>query len=160
MKKIKLTQSKFTLVDDEDYEYLNGFKWYAAKFENYYYAIRNISDLCGNQRSIRMHRVITDNPEGLVIDHINGDGLDNRKCNLRICTGTQNVRNQKAKGGTSKYKGVYFNRKHKKFHSRITVNNLKIHLGSFENEEEAAKAYDKAALFYHKEFAKTNFKEK
>lgn len=94
MKEIKLTQGKVVLVDDEDYEYLNQFKWYALKNHRTYYAQRVIQNNY-IKRTLKMHRVIMDTPCGLEVDHIDGDGLNNQKCNLRNCTFAENRKNRK-----------------------------------------------------------------
>jgi hypothetical protein len=106
-----------------------------------------------------MHRQILNAPDSLIVDHINGNGLDNRKANIRTATYTQNSCNRKKanKDTWSQYKGVTFNAKRKKWKARIQVHGRKIYLGSFNAETNAAKAYDKAAKKYHKEFAALNF---
>lgn len=103
-----------------------------------------------------MHRFITNAPKELEVDHINGNRLDNRKENLRICTKSQNLRNQHKTCGSSKYKGVSWRVRANKWESRIYVDGKKLFLGLYSDEEDAAKAYDKAAIQHYKEFAKTN----
>ncbi len=99
---IPLTQGKFAIVDAEDYDWLIRYKWHACKCKNTYYASR-----VRGGKTIKMHREIMRAPKGLVCDHINHNGLDNRKRNLRLCTNAQNCYNQRASAtGTSKYKGV------------------------------------------------------
>lgn len=151
MKTIKLTQGKETIVDDEDYEYLSQWKWY---YHNGY-ATRSTNRINGIQTTIRLHKLLTSLKEE--VDHINGNRLDNRKDNLRICSRKENSRNQIKRNNTSsKYKGVSWNKRNQKWMSFITYNYKRIHLGYFYNEIDAAKAYNKAAIKYHKEFAKLN----
>lgn len=164
MKTIKLGNGMSVKVDDEDFEYLNQFKWQYFKnaHNNNFYA-RRIVYLKGNKktRKIRMHREIlglTDKNPKILVDHINHDGLDNRKINLRICNSSENAANSlKRKSNKSGYKGVHWNKKHKQYYAQIVVNRSKKHLGCFENPVEAAKAYDAAAVKYHGEFALVNF---
>ena len=163
MKEIKLTQGKITLVDDEDYEYLNQFKWYVFKKGHTYYVARQKS-INGVTKTILMHRLIINTPNNMMTDHIDHNGLNNQKYNLRICTNGQNLMNRNPYGA-SKYLGVYFLKLVKKtreyiyIHAGITVNKKTIHLGRFKTEEAAARAYDKAAKQYHGDFANLNFKD-
>lgn len=151
-KRISLTQGKFAIVDDGDYEFLNQFKWYHALG----YARRDITDN-GKSKNIWMHREVLGVEEGKFTDHINGDGLDNRRANLRSCTHTENMRNAKPHGKTSKYKGVYWYKKRSKWVSKICVDRKQIYLGNFDLEKEAAESYDCAAKHYFREFAYLNF---
>jgi hypothetical protein len=98
-------------------------------------------------------------PEGMFVDHINHNGLDNRKANLRFATRAENNRNVRClkKNKSSRYRGVYHDKKYKKWRAHISVNNKKRHLGYFKDEKEAARAYDNAARKYYKEFAILNF---
>jgi hypothetical protein len=106
-----------------------------------------------------MHRFLTGALPGQVVDHINGDGLDNRRCNLRVCTHKQNVRNARPYKGkkTSKFRGVYFSAPTQKFKAQIMCSGVKINLGSFESEKSAAEAYDEAASKLFGEYARLNF---
>ena len=97
-------------------------------------------------------------PNGMQTDHIDHNGLDNQRENLRICTVAENQRNRKADSdNASGFKGVCFSRKRHKWYAQITVDRKNMHLGSFDSPEEAARFYDLAALAYHGEFARTNF---
>lgn len=156
MKTIKLTQGKFTLVDDEDYEEFNKHKWYASKEGYVFYAQRSTYN---PHKILRMHREILNALPTQQIDHINGNGIDNRKSNLRFCNHSQNQGNQthKKRIGTSKYRGVHWAKKDKFWVSGIVVNGEKQHLGSYFNEEAAAKAYDRAARKHFGDFAIPNF---
>ncbi|MCX5632993.1 MAG: AP2 domain-containing protein [Phycisphaerae bacterium] len=153
-RKIKLTKGQYAIVDPEDYEKLIGYNWFAVEDLRTFYAQRN-----GNGKSIKMHRQIMNPPPGLFVDHQNHNGLDNRKANLKIATPAQNSRNRlKGRRKTSsKYKGVYFMKGINKWRADIYHNNKAIYLGYFENEEDAAKAYDNAAKIYHGDFASLNF---
>jgi hypothetical protein len=154
MKQIPLTRGMFALVDDEDFEYLNQFKWYAHKDSATYYAMRK-----KNRKDVRMHRVILGITEPKVFgDHIDHNGLNNQRSNLRIATPAQNQRNKASrKGSSSKYLGVAnYPKKNKPWGATISSNNKHYHLGHFAKEEDAARAYNEAAIKYHGEFANLN----
>lgn len=161
MRKIKLTRGKYTLVDDEDYDYLNQFNWHYCKSRQTGYAIRSAKHPSkkGKYVSIRMH---TDIMKQKPIDHINGNGLDNRKSNLRNCTNAENQRNRRTQKNKkySRFKGVTKSIKHKNtkkpWYAVITFNDKRIFLGTFKKEIEAARAYNSAAKKYHEEFARLN----
>ena len=105
-----------------------------------------------------MHRMVIDAQHNQRVGHMNGNGLDNRKSNLRICTNAQSRMNaQKRTKGTSKYKGASWHKLEQRWISKIKMNGETIHLGYFKNEQEAAIAYDNAALKYFGEFARLNF---
>lgn len=150
MKKIPLTQGFEAIVDDEDYESLSRFKWYALKFRKYIYATRN-----PRSGRIYMHRVIMGEPSLLEVDHINGDGLNNLRSNLRYATRSENQRNRGVpENNTTGYKGVH--RLKNRWVARIYVNGQRLHLGNFQNLEDAGRAYDSAAKRYFGEFARIN----
>lgn len=155
MKTVQLSKGKIALVDDEDFELVSVFKWYATASNLTDYAVRNIEVSPGTRRLLRMHTFLTGWQR---VDHINGNGLDNRRSNLRQATETQNKRNRrKPKGSSSIYKGVGWQVYAQKWQAGITVNYKRIHLGLFENEEDAAKAYDQEARIRFGKFATLNF---
>jgi hypothetical protein len=142
---IPLTKGKYAVIDNDDFKRVSKYKWcldgrYAKGYVN------------GKQ--IRLHVFVTNAKLGEEIDHINGDGLDNRKCNLRVCTKSQNQMNKGIILNHTGYKGVH-SRKSGLFYAQIWVGK-NIHLGSFKTAKEAADAYDEAALQVYGSFAKTN----
>ena len=154
-KRIPLTQGKFALVDEEDYEWLNQWKWY---YNNGYAARDQWDPITKKQIKIRMHRIIMNAKEGEEVDHINHNGIDNQKYNLRVCTVSQNMQNSKSnKNSSSQYKGVSYNPMTQKCQVQIMYNGKFIYLGYYKDEEEAARAYDKAAIELFGEFACLNF---
>ena len=157
-KEIQLTQGKVAIVDDEDFDYINQFKWFADRQKNNkFYAVNKSTKINNVYRNIKMHRLILRNNTHLHTDHINGDTLDNRRCNLRICTAQQNSCN-KPKNITNKsgYKGVFYNKKSKMYVASIKHNYKNQHLGCFYFAKQAAKAYNLAAQRLHGEFANLN----
>jgi hypothetical protein len=109
-------------------------------------------------KALKMHREIMHAPDHLVVDHIDHDGLHNRKRNLRLCTFAENCRNtRRTAPSTSKYKGVHWRKRTKKWAAAIRFDNKTYHLGCFDTELDAGKAYDQAAKKYHGAFASLNF---
>lgn len=157
MKKIRLSQGKVALVDNQDFEELNRHKWSAHKIAGIFYAVRVVAKR-GNQKAIYMHRAIVNAPPGVECGHRNHNRLDNRRKNLRFCTHAQTKMNQRSrKGGTSTFKGVSFHKATKKWRAKIWLKGKRRHLGLFINERDAARAYDDAAREHFGEFARTNF---
>lgn len=156
MKEIQLTQGKVALVDDEDYESVNCFLWYARRNKRKFYALSRTKSLDGKYIPISMHRFILDAPTGKQVDHIDGNGLNNTKVNLRLVNNSENHQNRDAVLGLSKYKGVGWHRRVNKWYAHIKLNGRHMHLGYFDVEEEAARIYDRVALqiFTH---ARPNF---
>jgi len=158
MKRIPLTLGKFALVDDEDYGWLSQWKWHALKARNTYYAQRSVPLGNGKYKNLRMHREVVKTPQGLFTDHIDGDGLNNQKANLRFCTLQQNQFNRSPrKNCTSKFKGVSWKKSDKKWVAKINIDKKVTHIGFFTDEVEAAKAYDRMAREVYGEFARLNF---
>ncbi|HDZ13321.1 hypothetical protein LCGC14_1284510 [marine sediment metagenome] len=157
MKRIPLTQGQFALVDDEDYEELSKHKWcLRQKGDGLFYAGRN-NWHDKKSHSITIHQQLMNLPENHEIDHRDGNGLDNRRSNLRVCTHRQNLQNQKRqKNNKCGFKGVHWNNSSKKWRAKIFVNGKNIHLGVFFCLIQAAKAYNKAAVRYFGEFARVN----
>lgn len=147
------------IVDDEDYDWLSQWKWSAIWNGRNWYAFRQPWEK-SNRKNVYMHRVILGAPDGTDVDHIDtGETLNNRRENLRLCTVSQNGMNRPfPKNNASGYKGVYWNKKDRKWQADICVNQARHHLGQFVDIEDAARAYDEAARKYHGEFAWTNFK--
>ncbi len=156
MKEIPLTQGQVALVDDQDYEELSRHKWSAFKSGKTWYARRGFGPR-SHQKQVYMHQQILNPPPGLQCDHINGDGLDNRRCNLRVCTQSQNQHNRRLQGGTSEFKGVHWYKAQNKWRAKITHNGKRYHLGAFPDETDAARAYDNAAREFFGKFARPNF---
>lgn len=158
MKKIPLTQGKYAIVDDKDFKFLSQWNWHLRKTLNKerFYAVRMSPRVKGKQTVIKMHSLIIGTPKGMDTDHINGDGLDNRKSNLRICTRSENCLNRRRHSNNkSGYKGVFWHKQSKKWEVSIQINKKQITIGRFENIKEAIKVCKNARIKYHKEFANT-----
>lgn len=155
MKRISLTKGKVALVDNEDFERLSKYSWYAHQSEPHRYYAATREKKTG--KFLYMHRLIMDIPSNLFIDHINGNRLDNRKSNLRMCTKSQNTLNKRlSKRNTSGYKGVSWSNTNQGWYSCIRNKGKTIPLGYYDDPIDAAKAHDKAAIKLFGEFAMTN----
>jgi len=157
--RIPLTQGKYAIVDPDDYFRLSKFKWYVVYGGSTYYAVRTIF-IEGKRHRLPMHRAILKVADSLVVDHINHNGLDNRKANLRVATVAQNAWNAERPTGRSGYRGVSFDRRVGKWRVIISCCGKRKRLGYFSDKHEAAKVYDQAAKKYHGKFAILNFPEK
>ncbi len=167
MKEIKLTQGKVALVDDEDFEYLNQWKWQAHKCVNTYYAVRNYREN-GVSISIKMHREILELKDKRKFgDHKDGNGLNNQRYNLRVASRRENnINRRSSKSSTSKYLGVFIHTERRatlptrRYRAQINTINGRKHLGYFdysiEGEKLAALKYNEFAKIYHGEFANLN----
>lgn len=152
---IPLTKGKIAIIDETDFGKVKEYIWLAHRIGKVWYA----DSTPQKGRTVRMHRLIMDCPKGIEIDHIDGNGLNNRRSNLRYCNRSENCRNRRTSKNTSAiYKGVSFHRASNKYRAKIGINNKHIWLGVFENPIDAAKAYDNAAIELHGEFALTNKK--
>lgn len=160
MKEIKLSQGKFALVDDSDYEWLSQWRWHAVKSQRglTHYAGRNVIVRTGVQRIQKMHRLILgiSDPK-MQVDHIDGNGLNNQRANLRACTALQNAHNTLSRGGRSRFKGVFFHVPTKLWSCKIRIGNGRRLSGGYHKSEiDAAIEYDRMAILHHGEFAKLN----
>lgn len=157
-----MAQPRYAKVDPADYKRLRGYEWFSIKGPRSFYAARRARGTKASKFArMYMHRELIEIADGLLVDHINHDGMDNRRANLRAATHSQNMYHRGKRSGTtqSKYKGVYWRKRNRKWQALITFQKKKIYLGYFRSEIEAAKAYDRAARKYHGEFASLNFPE-
>ena len=159
---IRMAQPRYAKVDPADYKRLRGYEWFCRNGKNSFYARRHVPGGKGKKEAlIYMHQEVIKVPKGMVVDHINHDGMDNREANLRAATYSQNLCHRRKRSGAkySKYKGVCWKKKNRKWVARIGLEKKEIHLGYFRSEIDAAKAYDRAAIKYHGDFACLNFSE-
>lgn len=158
MKYIPLTQNQHAIVDDSDYDWLSQWKWYAFKDGQTFYALRTASRKApGVRKKIRMHRIIIDAPNDMEVDHLNGDGLDNQRNNLRLATRSENGRNMRPQNAKSGYKGVYKNPIGKTWIAQAHKGNKKHYAGCYLNPVVAALAYDLLAFRIFGSYARPNF---
>lgn len=150
IRRIPLGKGFFATVDADDYEMLSEYRWYITGNGSNNYAAQS-----RDGRMVYMHRLLMQPPKGYVVDHIDGNGLNNRRCNLRVCTPAQNMTNKAPRGGTSKFTGVY--RCRKKWVAQVSCRGTYHYVGLFDDEVEAAKARDRKAYELHGEYAYLNF---
>ncbi len=154
---IDLNQGQQTIIDDEDWDKVNHINWCADKDTanpgKYY--VRGLNK--ATNKKVRLHRYLSNAPKGMEVDHINGNTLDNRKCNLRICTKSQNQMNRgKTKKNKSGYKGVSWCTSCNGWKAYLWTGEKNLYLGLFSFKKEAALAYNRASIKHHGEFAYVN----
>lgn len=164
VKIVAVSGGHYTIVDEEDFAWVNKIRWHATDSLYVQTNVRIRPGRIGAFKCKKMHRLLMGEPKGLFVDHINGDVLDNRKSNLRICKSIENSRNSKiSKANTSGFKGVVWHKASNSWIAQIGIDiNSKrkmVHLGCFPLKEDAARAYDKAAREHYGEFARPNFPE-
>lgn len=157
MKKIPLTQGKFALVDDDDYNFLMQWTWYADRhprknFPDLFIAARKITVGTHKQKTILMHRIIMKAGKDESIDHRNHNSLDNQKSNLRKCSQMQNCQNKRMKSRILP-RGVTYCKREQKYLAQIMVERRNKFLGYYDNPQDAEKAYHAASIDFHKEFS-------
>ena len=160
-RKIDLGEGEFTIVDAADYYRYGKYKWSVVGTGKNLYAVRNVKIGPKLTKIVRLHREIMNAPKGKLVDHRYGDSLDNRRDNLRLATHSQNQCNKRKTGSktSSKFRGVYFDKRRVQWQGYIRYNGKRVYLGCFKSENEAGEAYDAAAKKYHGEFARLNFQE-
>lgn len=152
----------YMLIDDEESERIIQRSWWAQRAPHTTYAYTQVYDRPSKKyKTIMLHRFIMNvTDSNIEVDHINGNGLDNRKRNLRLCPDGENSRNTKShRNSSSQYKGVCWHKNNKKWQADIYDNGRHVYLGQYDNEIEAAHAYDRAAIQLFGEFARLNFPE-
>jgi hypothetical protein len=158
---IELTQGMHTLVSNEDYEWLMQWHWHVTKGNTTYYAVRYTRkaevDLYPYRTRLSIHGVLYEGriTQGLMVDHRNGNGLDNRRSNLRLCTNAQNLRNhtRAPKHSTTGITGVSWHKRDKRWRAYIKVNDKNVHLGYYKTIEEAIAVRRAAELQYFGKWA-------
>lgn len=141
MKKIKLSQGKYALVDDADFDWLNQYKW------SYLFSGYAFRTTWPDNKGVYMHRSILNAKEGEEVDHINGNKLDNQRNNIRLCSRSQNMANRTSKG-------MSWRKDRNRWKVRINVEKKEIYIGLYKTRVEAVRAYNEAAIKYHGEFAR------
>lgn len=151
MTQLELTKGKYATIDTSDFEFLSKWSWC--------YSAQGYAVAFDNGKTIYMHRLLMQPTRGMQVDHINTNKIDNRRENLRLVTASQNARNcSKSKNNKSGYKGVYKHHEGKKpWKAQILADGKAVSIGYYETPEEAAKAYDEAAVKYFGEYARLNF---
>lgn len=158
-----LSQNKMALIDDEDAELVSAYTWYIRKYtkrSGLFYVIANVPNSGHNSKKISLHRLIINAQEGQIVDQINGNGLDNRRSNLRIVNYGINNQNSKRANGTSKFKGVFWDNQKGKWAAKATTEGIQLILGFFMDEVLAANSYDRFVLEWYGPQGMTNDKIK
>lgn len=155
MKTLRLSRGFEAKVDDAVFRWASQFRWSVSPAKHTYYAYRK-----RERKNVYLHREILGNPEGREVDHVDGDGLNNQRENLRVVThaGNAMARQSHRSGKTSVFRGVRFHQPSRKWTAQIKVDGANRWLGGFDREEEAARRYDEAALHYFGSLASPNFK--
>ena len=153
--RLKLNHGKSTVVDAEDAPILRRYAWRAVRRHSLWYAA-GVKYGPKGRRDVYLHRLIAHARRGQTIDHLDGDGLNNRRRNLRKCSTKENIRNARIKPHSSRFKGVYWSRHNREWRAQIGVNRRIITLGGFASETAAARAYNAAAVKHHGRFARLN----
>ncbi len=158
-RRIILGEGRFAIVDQGDFYHLINYQWGAKGEGQLIYAMRFLIEPNKKGKIVSMHREMMNAPAGILVDHRNGDTLDNRRSNLRLATRSQNMSNRGKlkKNATSQYIGIFREKSSGRWVVKTTHNNRSIWIGRFDSEIEAARAYDRAAIEYHGEFARLNF---
>lgn len=158
---IPLTQGKVALIDDADLPLVARYKWHVHKVRKVnvtkWYAATAARKPDGNQTQLLMHRLILGANVGELTDHGDGDGLNNRRLNIRLCTIHDNNRNRHQVTGSNQYRGVFYDKRSRRWYARIRLNNRSKGLGGHPTPESAAKSYDNAAKEHYGDFAVLNF---
>lgn len=155
MKKLKLSNGMYSLLDDQDYLWASEYRWMGRPYHSGWRVCREESR---TGKTIYLHREITKAPTGLEVDHVDGNGLNNTRTNLRVCTHSENGKNRRVnQNSKSGYKGVVWREHAGKWQANITVDKKRIYLGYHDTPEQAAQAYDLASKQYHGDFAHLNF---
>jgi HNH endonuclease/AP2 domain len=154
---VVLKNGMVAIVDEEYFAAVSAWRWYAVLKHGIWYAMAR-PKILGKFTTIHMHQIILPLPKGMMVDHINHNGLDNRKVNLRPATRSQNLLNsRKHRSGTSRFKGVRYAKNVQAWIAFSRRQGQRQYLGTFQTEEDAARAYDRFVLEHHGEFALTNF---
>lgn len=154
---MELASGYTTILDADLVGMVKERRWYSTKGKNTRYVASRKMHEDGRVETVFLHRFLTNCPEGMIVDHINGDGLDNRLCNLRVVTVAQNNMNSRVRNNSqSGLKGAYYDKRRDKYYSRITISGKHINLGTFKTAEEAAEAYAEASRKYHGEYGLTH----
>jgi hypothetical protein len=148
-------QTTETIIDKHDHNRVKNYRWYRNGTDGY--VLTNYKDLVGNYHKLFLHHLICPCDSGYVVDHINGDILDNRRHNLRVCTHTQNIQNQRLRtNNTSGAKGVVWHKRDHIWEVSITSNGTRHYLGRYKSKIDAINAYNKASMEFHGAFSNTN----